>query len=69
MFEKLEAMKLRLSRINAKLMEPEIFKDGSSYGKLTKEMKELLPIVKIYDSCVKLKREHDEAEQILKGIS
>ena len=39
MFEKLEAMKLRLSRINAKLMEPEIFKDGSSYGKLTKEMK------------------------------
>ena len=62
-------MKLRLSRINAKLMEPEIFRDGSSYGKLTKEMKELLPIVKTYDSYIKLKQEHDEAEQFLKDIS
>lgn len=69
MFEKLEAMKLRLSRINAKLMEPEIFKDGSSYGKLTKEMKELAPIVKTYDTYIKLKQEHDEAEQILKDGS
>lgn len=69
MLEKLEAMKLRLNTINAKLMDPEIFKDGVAYGKLNKELKELAPIVEVYDAYVKSRQERDEAKQILKDES
>lgn len=69
MFEKLNAMKLRLQKINSCLMDPNVFENASNYKQLMKEFKELTPIVEVYNRYLKFKNEHDEAEQILKDDS
>lgn len=65
MFDKLKAVDDRYEEISNKLMEPGVVSDQEQYKKLMKEHKSLTPVVEKFREYISVKKEEQEATQIL----
>jgi peptide chain release factor 1 len=65
MHDKLRDAELKFNKIEEKLAEPETFSDMELYKKLSKEYKDLLPIISKYREYKSALAELDEAETIM----
>jgi len=67
MRDKLEHIKIRYHEILETLADPEIFQNQARFRQLTRDQKNLEPIVKAFDDYNNLLKHIHEDEQILKG--
>lgn len=65
MLDKLDAIKLRVEELNRELSNPEIFADNIKLVKLSKELKNLMPIAELYDLHIKNNQNIKDAEEML----
>ncbi len=69
MLDKLQAIKERREDLESRLSDPEVVSDMSQYKKISKEYKDLAPIVKAYDEYKDVLSNIDNNEQIVKEES
>jgi peptide chain release factor 1 len=67
MRDKLEYIKIRYQEILEALADPDIFRDQERFRRLSRDQKNLEPIVKAYDEYEKLLDHIHDDEQILRG--
>ncbi len=67
MKDKLEHIKIRYQEILEMLADPEIFQDQARFRQLTRDQKNLEPVVKAYDDYNRLLQHIYEDELVLKG--
>ena len=65
MFDRLESVNKRYEEINEQLVDPNIISDNQKYKDLMKETKKLFPVVEKYRQYLNVKKELDEAKDIL----
>ncbi len=65
MFEKLKLVEVRFEEINEQLSDPSVVSDNERYKSLTKELKQLTPIVEKFRSYCKAKEAFEEAKALL----
>lgn len=65
MFDRLESVNKRYEEINEQLVDPNIISDNQRYKELMKETKKLFPVVEKYRQYLNVKKELDEAKEIL----
>lgn len=65
MFDKLKAINQHFIEINQQLLDHNIISDNKKYTQLMKESKKLLPIVEQYHNYCNVKKDFDEAKDIL----
>jgi peptide chain release factor 1 len=65
--EKLKQIRSRAKELEARLADPELFKDRAQFQSLSKELARLKPIVESFEACERLSRELLEIEALLKG--
>ncbi len=66
MQNKLELIEKKYDEINKKLLDPSVVNDMELYRNLTKELKEITPIVEKYEQIKKAQRDFSEAKEMLK---
>lgn len=67
MFEELQDVERRYEELAYRMTTPEAMADAAEYGRLTRDYKELTPLVTAYRSYRKLSREIAEEEQFLRN--
>jgi peptide chain release factor 1 len=67
MFEKLAEIEKHYAELEEQLASPEIYQDPKNAAKLSKEQKDLTPIVSAYRRYKKAKEQHEEALSMLEG--
>lgn len=65
MEDKLEAIKQRYHEVNDLIIQPDVIADQPRYIKLTREYKELKPVVEAREKLLELQSRIDEARQII----
>lgn len=67
MQQKLETIKNELSNIQNELMQPGIVSDQKKFTALNRRLKEISPIVELYEQLLAIEKQISEAEDILKN--
>ena len=67
MLEKLRTIEERYLEIEKELSDPQIYSDAKAAARLSKEQKELLPLVESYRSYKKALEDEDAARELLSG--
>lgn len=65
MLEKLEKVALRLSQVEQQLADPSVYGDVEKMTKLSREQKELQPVVDTYRDYQRAMQDHDDALEML----
>lgn len=65
MEEKLQQATLRLQEVELLLSQPEVYSDPARLRALSREQKELTPVVQTYEALQQARRHRQEAEQML----
>ncbi len=65
MFEKMEGIEERYVAAQGKLETPEVYSDPAAYAALAREVKELTPVVEAYRRWKGLRRDLEEARELL----
>lgn len=69
MYERLELLKQRFDEINVKLADPEVIGDVRAYRELIRERSSMEDAVAAYDGYLALRRQLEEAREMLGGES
>ena len=67
MLNKLKEVEARFEEVSKKIVDPQIITDREQYTKLTKEHKQLSPVVEKYREYIAAKENFDEAKTLLDG--
>ena len=67
MYDKLAAIEERYVEIETLLVDPDVYQDPQYAAKLSKEQKELQPIVEVWRRYNAASQEHEEALAMLEG--
>ena len=65
MFEKLENIEKRLEKINDQMADPDVISDIEKYTALTREMKNITPVVEKFREYRKAKNDYEGAKSLL----
>ncbi len=65
MLDKLKSISDRLDAVNEKLTDPDVITDQEQYKKYMKEHKSLSPIVEKYNELLKVKKDTEEARELM----
>ena len=65
MLQKLAAVKAHYEEVANQLTDPAVIADNARYRALTKEYKQLTPIVETYEACAAAQKDMEEAKALL----
>ena len=65
MFEKLENIEKRLEKVNDQMADPDVISDIKKYTELTREMKNITPVVEKFREYRKAKNDYEGAKALL----
>ncbi len=65
MLEKLKLVSEKYEELEQKLLSPELYNDPAAYGRLSREQKELAPVVEAYRKYIQLQKNAEEALELM----